>query len=220
MEAYCNDMDRGGPRETGDEEGTRGKNAGEGLEEGLRLIALVFYVVGVFVVLAVVNTPLVADQDFRGANRVALNAIARPWFRVRDDLRPLVPPAPRRVLRVARGGCGLDLGLRLLLGGLGQLRLRLLRASGVVFRAVFPEQGDDGPCLPGPLCGASPLVYDRELAEYAVVQVPVFVTVSFVSRYVIREVERKEAARRASEEELIEERARDGAQADGRDGWA
>lgn len=40
------------------------------------------------------------------------------------------------------------------------------------------------------------------------VYVPVFATVTFVSRYVVREVERKEAARRASEEELVEEKAR------------
>ena len=52
-----------------------GRRGSDGLEVNLRLIALVYFVVGMLVVLMVANTPLSADEDFWGTDRGALNAL-------------------------------------------------------------------------------------------------------------------------------------------------
>ncbi len=190
-----------------------GRSADERLEEGfLCLIALVFYVVGAFVVLAVVNTPLAADEDFRGINRKALNAIAAvavvsafatvyaPWHRLPRDAFFAVPAAGVVLISVCT----------FFSWGWDSFAYVLYVFPASFFGLYFPSKATTGLAFLL-LCGASPLLYDwnlQELVEYAVVYVPVFATVTFVSRYVVREVERKEAARRASEEELVEEKAR------------
>ena len=79
-----------------------------------------------------------------------------------------------------------------------------------LFGLYFPNRAISGLAFLV-LAGASPLLYDpelAELAEYLVTQVPVFATVTFVSGYVVREVERNEAARHASETRLVEEKTR------------
>ena len=189
-----------------------GRSADEGLEEGLRLIALVFYVVGMFVVLAVVNTPLIADEDFRGVDRTALNVVAAvavmsafatvyaPWHRLPRDAFFAVPAA----------GVVLISACVFFSWGWDSFAYVLYVLPASFFGLYFPSKATSGLAFLL-LCGASPLLYDwnpQELAEYAVVYAPVFATVTFVSRYVVREIERKEAARRASEEELVEEKAR------------
>ncbi len=189
-----------------------GRRGGEGLEGNLRLIALVFYVVGMLVVLMVANTPLSEDEDFRGTDRGAPNALTAvaailavvtlvvPWRRLPRDAFFAVPAAGAVLISVcsyyAEGWDSFAHGLYVLPASFFGLYFPHRVKTGLIFLT---------------LAGASPFLYDpnfSELAEYAAVQVPVLAAVTFVSSYVVREVERKEAARRTSEEELVEEKAR------------
>ena len=189
-----------------------GRRDGEGLEEGLRLVALVFYVVGVFVVLATVNRPLSADEDLRGTNRGALNALAAaavvsafatfyaPWRRLPRDVFFAGPAAGVVLISVCASFSG----------GWDSFAYVLYVLPASFFGLYFPSKATAGLCFLV-LSGASPFFYDpdaSELAQYGVVYVPVFAAVTFVSSYVVREFERKEAARRAFEDELVAEKAR------------
>ena len=49
---------------------------GEGLEARLRLIFVLFFAVGVAVLLVTVNTPLRFDEDIGAIGRAALNALS------------------------------------------------------------------------------------------------------------------------------------------------
>ena len=162
--------------------------------------------------LAVVNTPLSADEDFRNVNRAALNTIAgvavvsafatlyAPWHLLPHDAFFAVPAAGVVLISVCASFSG----------GWDSFAYALYVLPASFLGLYFPGKATMGLAFLV-LAGASPLMYDwnlAELGEYAVVHVPVFATVTFVSSYVVREVEHREAARSASEEKLIEEKAR------------
>ena len=187
-------------------EGQRGQG---GLEGGLRLIALVFYAVGVIVVLAVANTSLAADEDFSGTNRMALSVVAGcavilaaatlflPWRRLPRDAFFVVPAA----------GTVLIAACTYYSEGWNSFAYGLYVLAASFFGLYFPYRVKLGMTFLL-LAGSSTLLYDPNLAELAAVRVPVLAVVTFVSSYVVREIERGETARRTSEEELVEEKAR------------
>ena len=193
--------------------GTLGRKHNDvGLERRLRWIALLFSAVGIFVVLAVANTPLAYDEDFEGANRMALNVISAlaaalavattfiPWRRLPRDAFFALPAA----------GTALISACVYFSGGWDSFAYGLYVLAAILFGLYFPAQPAVGFGVVA-LAGASPLLYEPdllELAKYLVVDTPLLATATFVSGYVIRQVERKEAARRASEARLREERER------------
>jgi len=52
-----------------------GKGDSEGLEARLRLISVLFFAVGVAVLLVAVNTPLRFDENFGAGDRATLNVL-------------------------------------------------------------------------------------------------------------------------------------------------
>jgi len=79
------------------------RSDGEGLEARLRLISVLFFAVGIAVLLVTVNTPLRFDEDVGAGNRATLNALSAfavvfglgilvfPWRRFGRDAFAVVP---------------------------------------------------------------------------------------------------------------------------------
>ena len=189
------------------------RDNGEGLEARLRLISVLFFAVGVAVLLVTVNTPLRFDEDIGEGGRAALNALSAfavvfglgilvfPWRRFGRNAFAVVPVMATALIAlvIALSGGFDSFGYRFFVlvavfyGLYFSVRMILLGMFGVV------------------VAGASPMLYEPDLLEFLeflVVPVPLHLTVALVCNYVVRRAERQEQARVVSEARLRRERER------------
>jgi len=167
------------------------------LDARLRLIALLFYAVGIFVVLAVANTPLSSDEDYAELNRAGLNAVAIvaglfalgslaiPWERIGRNAFAVMPTAG-----------SVFLGLCVYYsGGWDSFAYLLFVLVSVFYGLYFSARVAALGMVGAVLAGASPQLYEpnvSELMELLVVPVPLYLVLAFVSNYVVRQIALRE----------------------------
>ena len=167
------------------------------LDARLRLIALLFYAVGIFVVLAVANTPLSSDEDYAELNRAGLNAVAIvaglfalgslaiPWERIGRNAFAVMPTAG-----------SVFLGLCVYYsGGWDSFAYLLFVLVSVFYGLYFSARVAALGMVGAVLAGASPQLYEpnvSELMELLVAPVPLYLVLAFVSNYVVRQIALRE----------------------------
>jgi diguanylate cyclase (GGDEF)-like protein len=204
------------------------RGRGGGFEVRLRLMALLFLTVGAAMAFVMATTPLRFDGEHAGTDPLALEVLAGalvvlslctlvvPWHRFGRNAFFVVPAAATvlMALIIRYSGVWGSFGYELLVlvcvfyGLYFDRRMSAVGVLGVVFAGMSPQ-------LFAPDAA--------ELVEYLLVYVPVYLTITFVSGYMTRQVSlregqkarlRREASldgltglvnRRGLEEQLVEE---------------
>jgi len=172
------------------------------------MIAVVFYLVGIAVLLLTANTGVYDGAGAGGINRAAINVVSGfavvvvvvtllfPWERFRREAFFVVPALGTVVISVC-----------VYYSGGWESSPYSLYAFAAVFCAIYfrPLLATLGITL-NVVAGATPMLYQPDvgaLLSYLLVRAPVFVTLAAISGYMVRQVVLRDRALREARAELI-----------------
>lgn len=172
------------------------------------MIAVLFYAVGIFILLLTTNTGVYGGTDAGNINRTAINLVSGfaavvmvvillfPWKRFSRETFFVVPTVGTVIISVC-----------VYYSGGWESFPYALYAFAAVFCGIYfrPRLATLGIIL-NVVAGATPMLYQPDvgnLLNYLFVEALVFVTLAAISGYMVRQVVLRDRALRASEAELV-----------------